>query len=196
MNTNRKEGVTQLAEAGLLPRAISVRLRAPSRPRVRNVNAAHRALTSRSDGALRFAACSSLYSIHFVDSVQFRSSPSGRTGVSMVDSDALNVATKVRFLPPQPRQRRLLFDNLNARDARSLERGRSLRRFTTRGAFGRAIARCVEWQDTRLLTGGRKALGVRFPPSQLTPSSSAGRLLFRNQAVASATLAGGSVPIV
>src|SRR5882672_7472233 len=156
MKTNRKEGVTQLAEAGLLPRAISVRLRAPSHPRVRSVNAAHRALTSRSDG----------------------SSPSGRTGVSMVDNDALNFATKV--LPPQPRQGRLLFDNLNARDARSLERGRSLRRFTTRGACGRAIARCVEWQDTRLLTGGRKALGVRFPPSQLTPSSSAGRLLFRN----------------
>lgn len=192
MNTNRKEGVTQLAEAGLLPRAISVRLRAPSRPRARSVNAAHRALASRSDG----------------------SSPSGRTGVSMVDSDALNVATKVaawnrsmqrgspasparrRFLPPQPLQGRLLFDNLNARDARSLERGRSLRKLTTRGACGRAIARCVEWQDTRLLTGGRKALGVRFPPSQLTPSSSAGRLPFRNQAVASATLAGGSVPIV
>jgi hypothetical protein len=75
--TNRTEGVTQLAEAGLLPRAISVRLRAPSRARVRSVNAAHRALTSRSDGA----------------------SPSGRTGAPMVESDALNVATKVRFLP-------------------------------------------------------------------------------------------------
>ena len=120
MKTNSNEGVTQSVEAGLLPHAISVhcasfrgrhctpstswtpcssgRLRAPSRLRVRSVNAAHRALTSRSDG----------------------SSPSGRTGASMVDSDALNVATVVRFHQPQPRPRRLFFDNPNARDARSL----------------------------------------------------------------------------
>ncbi len=107
----REEGVTQLAETGLLTRVISVRFRAPSRSRgrVRGVNAAHRALTSRSGG----------------------SSPSGRTGASMVDSGALNAVKRVRF--PQPHGS-TIFDNLTARDGRRFRRWRSLRTYMLRRA--------------------------------------------------------------
>ena len=112
--SSRKEGVTQLTETALLRRAISAtRLRAPSHnTRVRSVNAAHRALTSRSGG----------------------SSPSGRTGASMVDSGALNAVKRVRF--PQPHGS-TIFDNQTARDGR-LRRRRSLRTCTTRGTSSAA----------------------------------------------------------
>ena len=39
----------------------------------------HRAFNPRDEGALRFAPWFSLYSVHFVDSVQFESNPSGPT---------------------------------------------------------------------------------------------------------------------